>query len=149
MNWIKGLFIPPDTPRVQHKPPPATRSASSETDRLTLFNAWIEHESELEGFVCFDSSNQIMVQISCADSEVTAIEVLNTAENGVAIGLPSELVERLDIAGYTPLEGEFKNIMHQDIYDVEPLNIAATVEATFREIYPEDEVFVVTVDSFD
>lgn len=130
-------------------PPPEIKTASSEPERLRLFEEWLQHMLGREGYVVFDNGGDCYVQFAFGSQTAGVHAEIGTCEWEELFGKPmSETVAaRLTDRGFQPPEGD--NINYWQEFDAsDPKTLARLTEWAFQEIFGAGEEFTVKVADF-
>jgi len=126
-------------------PIPAIEAASGESERLRLFEEWIEYGRRKEGIAGFYGDKDILVDFWFDDRPVASkvevgVEATREEDNKRLELLPKTVVERLVEGGFHPPDSDHDDYW-QEFDEADSRTLAGLAESVFREILGEDENF--------
>ena len=127
-------------------PIPAIEAASGESERLRLFEEWIEYGRRKESIAGFYGDKEILVDFVFDDwpeaSKVhVGIEATREEGNKLVELLSEPVVERLVEGGFHPPDSDHVYHYWQEFDATDSRTLAGLAESVFREILGEDENF--------
>ena len=136
----KAVSVPPPPA------PPQIESASVESERLKLFEEWIEYERRKEeGMAAFLGDKEILVDFVFVEpggfKVLVGVEAIRQEGNKQVELLPESAAERLLEKGFHPPDSDHEYNYWQEFDIADSSKLAALAESVFREILGEDENF--------
>ena len=150
-SWLRrllGSLTGPPAP-----PPPAIDTASDESQRLSLFEEWLEYARGRETFVIFESARGSYVQFHLGGDPPWIAEV-GTLEWEKLFGtsLPESVIKLLAAKGFQPPQADSEGFgwnYSLEVNDEELGSLPELTEWAFREVYGEDGNYSVKVAGFE